>query len=198
MTTLDLIAAERRRVADELETLTPAQLATGSLCGAWSAHDIGAHLLVPLVLPTRVVALSFVKNRGNFDKVNVDLVKKVAVRSIGEIAAGLRAKAGHRFRPPGYGFEAPLTDLLVHGEDFRRPLGLGHDFDPVALRTSLDFLVTRKAEGIFRPKGLGAGRRLVASDLDWSSGAGPVVEATASDLVMALAGRPVEGVDLRG
>ena len=41
-----------------------------------------------------------------------------------------RARATSRFTPPGHGPTAPLTDLQIHGQDIRRPLGLTRDLDP--------------------------------------------------------------------
>ncbi len=40
--------------------------------------------------------------------------------------------------------------------------------------------------------------RLVATDLEWSAGSGPVVEGPGEALVLAAAGRPVVYAELRG
>ena len=40
----DLIRTERLVFADYLETLSPDELATPSLCGAWTVQEVGAHL----------------------------------------------------------------------------------------------------------------------------------------------------------
>ena len=40
------LAAERRAFADLLETLTPEQWATPSLCDAWSVGDVATHMMV--------------------------------------------------------------------------------------------------------------------------------------------------------
>jgi hypothetical protein len=105
---------------------------------------VAAHLIMPLTLGMGTVLAAMAASMGNFDKTNIKLTAKVADRSISEIAAQLRAQAENKFTPPGMGFEAPLTDALVHGEDFRRPLGIEHQFDPEALRTSLGFVATKK------------------------------------------------------
>src|SRR5438874_2020437 len=129
MAILDLIAAERRTIADELDALTAEQAATPSLCGAWTVHDVAAHLIMPLTLGMSTVMAAMAASLGNFDKANIKLTAKVANRSIADIATQLRAQAENTFTPPGMGFEAPLTDALVHGEDFRRPLGIAHEFN---------------------------------------------------------------------
>ena len=42
------IADERRGFADLIDTLSPEELATPSLCRGWTVHDIAAHLVVPM------------------------------------------------------------------------------------------------------------------------------------------------------
>lgn len=44
----------------------------------------------------------------------------------------------------------------------------------------------------------GRGLRLVATDLDWSTGRGPEVRGTAEALLLAVAGRPVVLPELSG
>lgn len=55
------------------------------------------------------------------------------------------------------------------------------------LRVALDF--GRTAPTI-HARGRIRGLRLVATDLDWSTGDGPLVEGPAEPLLMAIAGRP--------
>ena len=188
---MDLIAAERRVIADELDGLTAEQLATPSLCSAWTVHDIAAHLLMPLTLGLGSLMTAMLASGGNFNKANVKLTAKVARRPIAEIVAGLRAQAANPFKPPGMGHEAPLTDALVHGEDFRRPLGLSHQFDPPALRTCLDFVTTRKGQKTFPGKGRLAGLRFEARDIDWYFGDGAPVQGSAIDVLLAMCGRGI-------
>ena len=191
MSTLELIAAERRTVADELEHLTAQQLATQSLCAEWTVHDVAAHLLMPLTLGMGAVMAAMASSMGNFHKANLKLTSKVAARPIGEICAELRAQAMNTFTPPGMGLDAPLTDLLVHGEDFRRPIGLLHAFDPSALRTCLDFVTTKKGQRTFPPKGRLDGLQLRAADIGWAHGDGALVEGNAVDVLIAICGRTI-------
>jgi uncharacterized protein (TIGR03083 family) len=100
----------------------------------------------------------------------------------------LRSKAGSRFTPPGSGPEAPLTDLVVHGLDVRRPLGLPREIPAERLRTALAFAVASPVGGAATKRALG-GLRFEAEDLDWSSGSGPVVRGPADELLLAVTGR---------
>lgn len=198
MSTLELIAAERRTLAHEFSKLSPDQLAAPSLCGAWTVHDIAAHLYAPLFASRPLLLKLALQSRGNFDRLNELLTAHYARRPIAELAEGLRTQAENRFRPPGYPFESPLTDLVIHGEDFRRPIGLEHDHDPAALKTALDFIVSPRARKVFRSGRSLDGLRLHAQDLDWTFGEGAVIEGKAIDLILALAGRRIALPELTG
>ncbi|MDP5181143.1 maleylpyruvate isomerase family mycothiol-dependent enzyme [Blastococcus sp. BMG 814] len=179
------IADERRELAALLSGLTAEQRATQSLCSEWIVHDVVAHLVVPLEVSTPTFLLAMLACRGNFDRANVRVAREQARRPFGELVEVLHRKAGSRFTPPGAGPEAPLTDLLVHGLDIRRPLGILRDIPEARLRTSLTFLTG----GGFVPKGALDGLRFEAADLDWAHGSGPAVRGDADALLLALTGR---------
>lgn len=192
------IADERRLTADLLASLTSEQLATPSLCGEWSVHDVGAHLVMPLVTPISTFAMAMVRARGHFDAANAAMTARVASRGVDEIVELLRANADNPFTPPGSGPMAPLTDLIVHGQDMRRPLGLSREFDEQSMRAVLDFLASPAATRGFTGKGVLDGLRLEATDLGWVHGRGPVVAGDAEALVLALTGRPIAYPELSG
>jgi uncharacterized protein (TIGR03083 family) len=182
------IAEERRHLADELGGLDDARWATPSLCGTWTVHQVLGHLVVPLVTPMPALIVEMVKARGNFDRANDAMARKQARRSPGELMGVLRSRADSRFHPPGYGSEAPLTDVLVHGEDIRVPLGLTTDADPARWIPALEFLITPKAAKDFRTGGFPT-VQLVATDAPWHGGSGPELRGLAADLGLALTGR---------
>ncbi len=184
-------------MADLVETLSPAQLSTRSLCTAWTVHQVAGHLLMPLVTPMPRVLVSLAAHRFNFDRANIALSTAVARRPVHEIVAGLRDNAESRFHPPRLGFEAPLTDLLVHQQDIRRPLDLGHDQLLYHLVECLDYLHAR-ATGHPADRNPYAGVRLVAEDIDWTAGEGPEVIAHGEALLLLLSGRLVVLDELTG
>lgn len=188
MDTFAEIADERRGLADTLSGLTAEQRATQSLCSAWSVHDVVAHLVVPLEVGMPRFALAMVMSRGDFDRANVRLTREQARRPFGELLDVLRRKAGSRFTPPGAGPEAPLTDLLVHGLDIRRPLSMPRVIPEQRLRTSLGYVTDPSSRGVVR-KGALDGLRFEADDLEWSHGSGPVVRGPAEALLLAVTGR---------
>lgn len=197
MDTWGMIEAERREAADLFATLDDEQLATSSLCGAWTVKDVAAHLLMPLETSVATIGLEMVRCFGNFDKANERLAKRVAKQPIATIVEGLRAHAGSHFTPPTAGPEAPLTDLLVHGEDVRRPLGITRTIPADRLRTALDFLQTSKTRG-FVGRGWLTDLRFEATDLDWHHGDGALLRGPGASLVIAMCGRPAGLDDLEG
>jgi uncharacterized protein (TIGR03083 family) len=191
-----MIARERRELADTLSGLDTNQWTTPSLCQGWTVHDVAAHLLMPLVTPIPRVILAMAANGFNFDRANVKLTARVAQRSNAELVTGLRANAEHRFKPPGMGPEAPLTDALVHGQDIRRPLGIGRAIAPEHLQRSLAFLAG-KSQG-FVPKGLVDGVRFEATDVAWNGGDGVLVRGKGEAILLTMTGRRVAVAELEG
>jgi uncharacterized protein (TIGR03083 family) len=183
------IAAERRALADQLDGLDAAQWATPSLCGEWTVRDVAAHLVVPNKVSIPSVLGALIAARFRFERANVALTAREAVHPPEEILADLRRLADGRFAPPGLGSVAPLTDILVHGQDIRVPLGLATDRPVEPWRDSLEFIVSKKARRGFVGKALPR-LRFHATDLGWSQGDGDEVSGPAIALTLALLGRP--------
>jgi uncharacterized protein (TIGR03083 family) len=197
---VDLLAAiadERRRIADLVESLTPAQLDVPSLCGDWTVKQVAGHLLAAVDASSTALLGLIVRSGFNLHRANARLAVRTAERPAAGIAARLRDHADNPVEPPIVGYPGQLTDLQVHGQDMRRPLGLPHGLHLDRLRVSLDFLTGGRAVG-FAPRRRLAGLRFEATDLDWSSGAGPLVAGPAEALMMAMAGRTVALGELDG
>jgi len=194
---LDAIADERRRIADLLESLTPEQLDVPSLCGDWTVKHVAGHLLA--AIDTRPAALLplILRSGLRIHRANSRLAVLSADRPTADMVAAFRANAENPFKPPVVGYPGQLTDLQVHGQDMRRPLGLPHGLRLDRLRTSLDFLVGGRAIG-FTPKRRQSGLRFEATDLDWSWGTGPVLAGPAEALMLAITGRTVALSELDG
>ncbi|HET6533029.1 MAG TPA: maleylpyruvate isomerase family mycothiol-dependent enzyme [Actinoplanes sp.] len=197
MDLLGAITDERRRIADLVESLSPAQLEVPSLCGDWTVKQVAGHLLAAVDSPPAALLPLIVRSGFNLHRANARLAVRTAARPAADLAAALRAHAGNPVESPIVGHPGQLTDLQVHGQDMRRPLGLPHGLRLDRLRASLDFLVGRRAIG-FTPKRRLAGLRFEASDLDWAWGAGPVLSGPAEALMMAMTGRAVVLGELDG
>jgi uncharacterized protein (TIGR03083 family) len=197
MDLLPAIAAERRHIADLVESLSPAQLDVPSLCGDWTVRQVAGHLLAAVDSSPSASLKVLARSGFRVHRANARLAIETAARPVTEIADGLRRNAAKPFRPPIVGYPGQLTDLQVHGQDMRRPLGLPHGLLPDRLRASLDFLTGGRAVG-FTPRRRTAGLRFTATDLDWTWGSGPLVTGPAEALMMALTGRRVVLGELDG
>lgn len=197
MALLDLLAAERRALADLLESLTPQQWRVRTLCPAWDVHGMAAHLVVPTEFSTAEMLTEMVRARGNPDRVSVAMAATRAQRTPAELVEALRAGATSAGAPPVVGLVGPYTDALVHGEDIRIPLGVADDRPAQRWQPTLDFLMTPRARIGF----LSAARpslTYAATDSTWTGGAGPRVEAPSAALALALLGRTARLGELVG
>jgi uncharacterized protein (TIGR03083 family) len=192
-----VIATHRIELADRLGDLTPAQWATPSLCSAWDVHHVVAHLVYPHKTGMRRFVETFARAWGSFDRANEVLTAREAARPSEDLVADLRRFARSRFRPPGLGPEAPLTDVMVHASDIGIPLGWPAFGTGEAWTGVLGFIVTRRARVGFVPRSL-SGLRLVATDVAWEHGEGPEVSGPAVALALAALGRPALATELEG
>jgi hypothetical protein len=91
---------------------------------------------------------------------------------------------------------AMLGEIVVHGEDTRRPLGIVHKSPEAALVAVADNY--KKTNILIGSKRRIAGLGLRATDSDWASGDGPEVSGPLVSLIMAMAGRRGAHPDLSG
>lgn len=182
-----LSAGLRRALADLLESLTQEQLATPSLCAGWDVRTVTAHVATAVSLPKRAFVTALLRH-GTPHRANDAVARAQAARPVAETVETLRRHADNPFAPPVVGVRGPLTDVLVHTGDVRVPLGLPHDPPADAVRTALGFVTDGRPVG-FVARGRIAGLRLVAGDLGWSWGDGPLVTGRGIDLLMAACGR---------
>lgn len=191
-----VVRAERVALVDDLWPLAAHRWTTPSLCPGWDVHDVIAHL----VHDARTTRPSFVRGlvraRLDFDRANAagvararrghPLVTLVALEAHGDRTTGAPAPLATR-----------LVEVLVHGEDVRRPLGLERAYP-------LDAVVTALAHQVRTSVKLGGGRersaglRLVAIDADLMTGDGPEVRGSALALLLALSGRPARPGEITG
>lgn len=132
------------------------------------------------------------KHRG-FDGANAEAARILGRRPTSEIVDDLRRNAGNPFAPPIVGIVAQLTDVITHGQDIARPLGIDHVVAPAVVRPALDLSTGRRA-GLVSPTKHRDGIRFVADDQDWSWGSGAVVSGSSTSILITLLGRAA-GVD---
>jgi uncharacterized protein (TIGR03083 family) len=192
----DAIVLHRARLTERLGELNPADWDTASLCTGWKVRDVVGHLVSILDVPMpKFVGAAIVAR--SFDKVADRFAREYGARDPKTLLDSYRIVADKRLAPPGVGPIAPLTDLLVHTRDIERPLGLNSNIDTLSMHIVLDYVCGGKARG-FVPAKRTAGLRFVATDSDWSIGAGPLVTGTGEAIMMAVTNRAVVAKDLSG
>jgi uncharacterized protein (TIGR03083 family) len=191
------IRAQRLALADQLEGLTAEGWATPSLCDAWTVRDVAAHLIVPHVVSIPRFGRSLVGARGRFPAANVAMTTDVARQPTDVLLADLRRFAASHARPPIFDSSAPLTEILVHGQDIRVPLGLPAEPRVDLWTASLAFLVQPRARFGFVQTRL-RGLRLVATDSGWAHGSGDEARGPAGALALTVLGRTVRAGELDG
>ncbi|WP_414940228.1 maleylpyruvate isomerase family mycothiol-dependent enzyme [Amycolatopsis sp. cmx-11-51] len=190
-----LIHTERAALANDLIGLTEPRWETPSLCTGLTVREVLAHLTAAASLtPARWLA-GVLRCRFDFDK-------QVAMR-LAEHLGTDGAATLERFRrivtsttKPPLPAIAMLGEVIVHGEDIRRPLGLRRD-QPIAVLTSLAGYY-QGADLVVMAKGRIGGLRLEATDGPFAVGSGPLVSGTTLALIMAMTGRTAHLDELRG
>ncbi|MGH3381731.1 MAG: maleylpyruvate isomerase family mycothiol-dependent enzyme [Actinoallomurus sp.] len=190
-----LAHAERADLAAFLETLTSHQWEAPTLCTGWCVRDLVAHVISYDEINRRALVARRVKGTFHRGGANAIGVAEYNRRSPEELIGILRDNLDPHGLPAAFGGKIALTDGVIHHQDIRRPLGLprevpGERLLP-ALQTALFAPVIR---GFWTIRSL----RLVATDIDWTTGKGPEVRGRAEALLLAVAGRAAVVDELTG
>jgi len=189
------IHAERSAMAETWSALTPEQWSTPSWCTGWSVKETAGHVLAAAEQTT----FNFYKElAGAGMKFNVFTergAKRLAALAPHELVERLMARTTTTNHPPAPVI-AMLGEVIVHGEDIRRPLGLEHRTPEAALRAVADNW--KKSNILIGAKRRIEGLRLRATDADWVHGDGPEVAGPLQSLVLAMTGRKGSHAALSG
>jgi len=189
------IAAERGALADDLANLAPAQWDTPSLCGEWTVRDIVAHMSATASLNPATFFVNMAKAGFNFDRFANGQIAKHRGPDPAATLNEFRGLRDSTSAPPGPK-TSWLGEVVVHGEDVRRPLGIRHTYAPEAVRQVIDFY--QGSNMLIGSKKRIDGLALAATDDDWQHGQGERVEGPLLSLLLAMTGRGAACDDLAG
>ena len=189
------IHGERREMVETLSSLSPEQWATQSLCEGWSVQVTTGHLLsaaeqTPMGFYRELVSAGF-----RFNVFTDRSSRRLAAIGPDELVRRLGARVTTTNRPPAPVL-AMLGEIVVHGEDIRRPLGLKHETPEAAMVALADSW--KRSNLLIGVKRRIAGLRLRASDVEWEHGDGPEVTGPMISLLLAMSGRKDALGDLQG
>jgi uncharacterized protein (TIGR03083 family) len=193
----EMVAAERRHMADLFAGLTGQQLAQQSLCEAWTMHEVAAHLATYLRFGQLKIIACMIACAGDFGPGNQRLARWYARRPTAELVGLLRRHADSRSTPPRCGYDPVLADLVLHDLDVRIPLGISREIPADRLAVTFYHLATVPSPGYAVGTRL-RGLRFETTDTGWAAGTGAVVRGPAEAVVMAMSGRTAAWADLSG
>ncbi|OHV36124.1 hypothetical protein BCD49_20810 [Pseudofrankia sp. EUN1h] len=191
-----LVADGYLTLADLLGSVPEEAWETPSLCAGWRVREVVAHLtMAARYSPDAFLAELRVRD-FDFPRLSDELAGRDAALPTAELVANLRSDVMRHWTPPGGGSLGALTHVVIHGLDVTVPLDVPRRFPDEAMAVVLDALAK---DGGSRHFGVdAAGRSLSATDLDWSSGAGPPLRGPAEDLALVLSGRRLPHSRLAG
>jgi uncharacterized protein (TIGR03083 family) len=180
------IDEQRADLAGFLDTLTPEQWETPSLCPDWTVRQVAAHITHSTTNWGRL-SLELMRSGFRFNALTSRMGRE-DVRPPEEITAAMRAMIGGRRRPPGTAVADPLMDVMVHGQDIAVPLGIERamPIPPAVIvaqrlwKMGFPFNVRKRFSNV----------AFSATDADFEVGDGEVVRGPIQDIVMVLSGRP--------
>ncbi len=189
------IHSERVDMAETWAGLSPEQWATASWCDGWSVQDTAGHVLAaaeqtPANFYKEMIAAGF-----RFSVFADRAAKRLAAIGPAELVRRLQARTTTTNHPPAP-VMAMLGEIVAHGEDIRRPLGLHHRSPEAALVAVADSW--KNSNLLIGSKRRITGLRLRATDAEWAHGDGPEVTGPLISLVLAMTGRKGALPDLGG
>ncbi len=161
---------ERQALANDVAGLGPDRWSTHSLCAGWTVEDVLAHMVATAKMTPAKFFSGLASSGFRFNAMSARDIAKEKGSSGADTLEHFNAVLDRTTHPPG-----PLTAMLgeqvVHGEDIRRPLGMTRKYPDESLKTVADFF--KGSNLLIGGKKRVAGVSLRATDMDWSSGAGP-------------------------
>lgn len=191
------IHAERARLVADLSDLSDEAWASRSLCADWTVEQTVAHLSAVASIGRLRWLRSAIGARFDFARHNRRRLDEHLGATPAETLAILRSRIDSTVQPMRRTL-AWLGEVVVHGADIRRPLGL-EPTTPVPVATAVaEFYASR--DFAVPSRSTAAGLRLVADDGPFRAGddGDPLVGGPTLALVMAMAGREAFCDDLSG
>ena len=190
------VAAEFRALADLLDRVDKEEWDTPSLCAGWRVREVIAHLTMAARYPEDQFMAELRRCDFDFTRLSDQIAARDAGLPPAELVSNLRSPVMQHWTPPGGGYHGALNHVVIHGLDVTVPLGVRRCSPDQTIRIVLGDLTAGGGHAHFGTSI--AGRRLVATDLDWSFGSGPALRGQAGDLAVAMCSRTVPAGRLDG
>lgn len=184
-----MLTEERTELVALLRGLSEQEWETPSLCAGWRVRDVVGHLMQDTLSPLSYAGV-VVKNLGSVNRTNNAIAQSFSALTTAQLVDKLETESGRlsKLSP-----RLMLSDLVVHHQDIRRPLGRPRTIPADRLTAVLSYPDPFAFPGRYT-KGL----RFTATDVAWSSGKGPEVRGPGEAIALAVVGRTVALDDLAG
>jgi len=197
----DLMRDARREIRCLALELTPEQWRSASGCAGWTVRDLVAHLVAwddlliyrtrreHLRLAARFMIL-YATSFASMARLNRRLDARIRELGPDDLLDRFARDDSPELKWlfSGSNPRAHLAEYVIHHYDLARPLGLRCEVPSERMIAALDG-VTHLPGVRLRARWLLFRRHWHATDLDWTRGRGPRVDAHADAILMTLAGR---------
>lgn len=190
-----VIHAERKALATDLGGLSEDLWASPSLCGTWTVRDVLAHMTATAKMTPPAFFAKLAGAGFSFNQLQDKNIAAEQGATPVDTLSRFKAEVTSVRHPPGPA-DSWLGETIVHAEDIRRPLGIGHSYPPEAVIRIADFY--QGSNLLIGTKRRIAGLTLRATDADWSHGTGLQVSGPMLSLLLAMTGRKDGLADLSG
>ena len=193
------VKEERGKLVRDLSALDRDAWDAPSLCKEWRVRDVVGHLIRLGEWNRRphFAARDVLASRFRLDRALSESARRVGVAPPDELLERLadtrtEEMLTYRLHPQPL---FALAELVVHGQDIRRPLGVTASFEPDVLKAVADVATKWYTWG---GRARRRGERFEATDTDWATGEGPpTFRGPLEAIVMVLFAREAAMADLR-
>ncbi len=185
-----MVPGERRSLAEYLATLSPEQWQAQTACAKWNVQQVAGHLVAAAKITAPHFFGGLIKSGFSFDKFIEGDLAKYAEGTPDDVMGRFKSIIDSNRKPPGPAYVA-LGEIMVHGEDIRRATATHGDYKDTHLVALAE--AYRSTGTPLNGKKRCDGLKLIATDVDWSTGSGPEVTGPCMSLIRAMTGR-VDGL----
>jgi uncharacterized protein (TIGR03083 family) len=193
--TWPVIHGERKALAADLRNLSDGQWDTPSLCAGWTVRDVVTHMTAATEVGAGRWFVQLAASGFSLEKKVQKDVADGRGATPADVLARFEAQIPSTLHPPGP-VDTWLGEVIVHAEDIRRPLGIGHAYPTAAVVRVADSY--KRSNLVIGAKRRISGLTLLATDADWSHGEGPEVVGPVLALLLAMTGRAQALTELSG
>lgn len=181
------LRSQRCQLADRIEVLDKTAWDSASWCEGWRVRDVLGHLVHLAEATQLTMGVDMIRGGLRPDRALSRLARRLGDEPVPELCQRLRASADGRFHVLGSPAVVALGEILVHGSDALRPVGVEIYAPPVDATAVLD-AYWRLGRLAFHAEPH-MGHQLTATDCDWTKGHGPEIKGKAIDLLLFVANR---------